>query len=97
MTEFIKEGQVDLKRGKTYILTDMAVTSDNKLLLCNCQVSNPKVYIYKDYKTYEDEISFTSRPWCITVVPCTDKAVFTLPYENSINLSTPLTIQRRKR
>jgi hypothetical protein len=41
-------------------LTDMAVTSDNKLLLCNCESSHPKVYIYKDYKSYEDEISFTS-------------------------------------
>jgi hypothetical protein len=39
------------------MLTDMAVTSDNKLLLCN--VYDEKVYIYKDYKTYEDEISFT--------------------------------------
>jgi hypothetical protein len=41
-------------------------------------------YIYKDYKTYEDEISLTSVPYCITVVPCTDKAVVTLPEENSI-------------
>jgi hypothetical protein len=57
----------------------MAVISDNKLLLCNYKSSRKKVYIYKDYKTYEDEISFTSRPWCITVVTCTDKAVVTLP------------------
>ena len=62
----------------------MAVTSDNKLLLCNYQSSRPKVYIYKDYKTYEDKISFTSKPWGITVVPCTDKAVVTLPHEKSI-------------
>ena len=55
----------------------MAVTSDNKLLLCD--YSDKKVYIYKDYKTYEDEISLTSSPYCITVVPCTDKAVVTLP------------------
>jgi hypothetical protein len=62
----------------------MAVTSDNKLVLCNFQLSHQKVYIYKDCKTYEDEISFTSRPCCITVVPCTDKAVVTLPSETSI-------------
>jgi hypothetical protein len=84
LTEFIKEGQVNLKHGETYILTDMATTSDNKLLLCNYHSSYPKVYIYKDYKTYEDEISFTCQPWCITVVPCTDKAVVTLPREESI-------------
>jgi hypothetical protein len=65
LTEFIKEGQVNLKHGETYILTDMAATSDNKLLLCNYHSSYPKVYIYKDYKTYEDEMSFTCQPWCI--------------------------------
>jgi hypothetical protein len=62
----------------------MAVTSDNKLLLCDGYYSRQKVYIYKDYKTYEDEISLTSPPCCITVVPCTDKAVVTLLYEESI-------------
>jgi hypothetical protein len=82
LTEFIKEGRVNLKRGVQYDLTDMAVTSDNKLLLCN--YDDKKVYIYKDYKTYEDEISLTSEPWGITVVPCTDKAVVTLPDEESI-------------
>ena len=81
LTEFIKEGQVNLTRD-VHVLTDMAVTSDNKLLLC--YYSHQKVYIYKDYKTYEDEISLTSGPRCITVVPCTDKAVVTLPDEDSI-------------
>jgi hypothetical protein len=84
LTEFIKEGEVNLKHGEQYFLTDMAVTSDNKLLLCNYDDDDPKVYIYKDYKTYEDEISFTSEPYGITVVPCTDKAVVTLPCEGSI-------------
>ena len=84
LTEFIKEGEVKLKHGEQYFLTDMAVTSDNKLLLCNYDDHDPKVYIYKDYKTYEDEISFTSEPYGITVVPCTDKAVVTLPCEGSI-------------
>jgi hypothetical protein len=80
LTEFIKEDEVKLNRGVPYMLTDMAVTSDNKLLLCNHHSSHPKVYIYKDYKTYEDEISFTSQPMCITVVPCTGKAVVTLEF-----------------
>jgi hypothetical protein len=84
LTEFIKEGEVNLKHREQYSLRDMAVTSDNKLLLCNYKSSHPKVYIYKDCKTYEDEISFTSMPYGITVVPCTDKAVVTLPRQNSI-------------
>jgi hypothetical protein len=81
LTEFIKEDEINLTRG-VHELTDMAVTSDNKLLLCD--YSDKKVYIYKDYKTYEDKISLTSSPYCITVVPCTDKAVVTLPREGSI-------------
>jgi hypothetical protein len=84
MTEFIKKDKIKLKPGELYDLIDMAVTTDNKLLLCNIQPSHHKVYIYKDYKTYEDEISFTSPPWCITVVPCTDKAVVGLRRERSI-------------
>ena len=80
LTEFIKEDEINLPPGEQYDFSDMAVTSDNKLLLCNhCY---QKVYIYKDYKTYE--ISFTSLPFCITVVPCTDKAVVTLPDERFI-------------
>jgi hypothetical protein len=82
LTEFIREGEINLKHGKHYDLTDMAVTSDNKLLVCNNLSSH--VYIYKDYKTYADKISFTSQPFCITVVPCTDKAVVGLPCEDSI-------------
>jgi DNA-binding beta-propeller fold protein YncE len=84
LTKFRKNDQVKLKRGEEYNLTDMAVTSDNRLLICNYYSTYPKVYIYKDYKTYEDEISFTSVPFGITVVPCTDKAVVTLPWEHSI-------------
>jgi hypothetical protein len=84
LTEFIKEDEIKLKPGEQYNLTDMAVTSDNKLLLCNYVSSHHKVYIYKDYKTYEDEISLTSSPYRITVVPCTDKAVVCLPGETSI-------------
>jgi len=45
LTEFIKGGQVNLKRGEQYDLADMTVTSDNKLLLCNNSSSHPKVYI----------------------------------------------------
>jgi hypothetical protein len=84
LTEFIKEDEIKLKPGVQYDLIDMAVTSDNKLLLCNRESSHSKVYIYKDYKTYEDEISFTSQPYGITVVPCTDKAVVVRPLERSI-------------
>jgi hypothetical protein len=40
LTEFITEGEVNLKHGEQYMLIDMAVTSDNKLLLCNYKSSH---------------------------------------------------------
>jgi hypothetical protein len=56
LTEFIKEGEVNLKHVEQYYLTDMAVTSDNKLLLCNYLPSC--VYIYKDCKTIRSVFVF---------------------------------------
>jgi hypothetical protein len=60
--------QVNLRHGERYKLSDLAVTSDNTLHICNYNSTDPKVYIYKDYKTYADEISFTSSPCAIAVV-----------------------------
>ena len=97
LTEFIKEDEVNFIHGEQCRLSDMAVTSDNKLLLCNYESSHPKVYIYKDCKTYEDEIWFTSKPWSITVVPCTDKAVVTLPKEESIQFINTTTKRKDKK
>jgi hypothetical protein len=45
----------------------MAVTSDNKLLLCNGRVQYPRVFIYKDCKTYEGEISFEINTTALSV------------------------------
>jgi hypothetical protein len=68
-----KIDEVKLRGGVQYYLTGMAVTSDNKLLLCNDDYSHPKVYIYKNYKTYEDEISFTSVPYRISFISLYNK------------------------
>jgi hypothetical protein len=57
LTEFITEGEVNLKHGEQYMLIDMAVTSDNKLLLCNYKSSHHKVYIYKD-KLIQHNLSY---------------------------------------
>ena len=43
LTEFRKDGQVKLNRGEVCSLTDMAVTSDNKLLIYNYHPTDPKV------------------------------------------------------
>jgi hypothetical protein len=35
LTEFITEDEINLRSGERYNLIDIAVTSDNKLLLCS--------------------------------------------------------------
>jgi hypothetical protein len=76
---------MDLSRGRVTIALSVHGTTVihqgeevNDISSSFYESSHQKVYIYKDYKTYEDEISFTSSPWCITVVPCTDKAKWML-------------------
>jgi len=97
LTEFIKEDEIMLMPFERYDLRCMAVTSDNKLLLCNHESSHPKVYIYEDYKYYRGEIVFTSKPWSIAVVPCTDKAVVTLPKEESIQFINTTNMTKDKK
>ena len=97
LLEFTTEGQVNIKRAEQYDLEDMAVTSDNKILLYKFADYCPKVYIYKNYKTYEDKISFHSLPFCITVIPCTDKSVVSLPREDSIQfINTTINTKDKK-
>ena len=84
LTKFVTEGHVNLKRCEEYNITDMAVTSDNKLLLCNYRYNYPRVFIYKDCTTYEGEILFNGAPKSIAVVPCTDKAVVLMSNFKSI-------------
>ena len=80
--ECTKIGDVDINPGE-HCFTEMAVTSDQKLLICGyypCCVS-----IYNNCNNYAADIALSSRPRCITVVPCTnEKAVVTLPQEKSI-------------
>jgi hypothetical protein len=85
LTEFIKEDEINLPPGELYDLTDIAVTSDNKLLLCNGASSHHKVYIYKDYKTYEDEISLTSEIGQGRVICDNDPIVSMLTFLISLN------------
>ena len=46
LTEFRKDDQVKLKRGEEYWLTNMTATSDNRLLFCNYDSTDPKVQMY---------------------------------------------------
>lgn len=84
ITGFEMEAELQLNTGNTYILYDICVTYDNKLLLINYSNSDPKLYVYKDCKDYETEITFSCSPFGVAVIPGNDRAVVTLPPEKSI-------------
>ncbi|XP_063448491.1 uncharacterized protein LOC134728022 [Mytilus trossulus] len=81
---FEKNTGLKLKIGETYALQDVTVTNDNKLLITNAASSDTKLYVYRDCKDYETEITFSSAPHCVAVIPGTDRAVITLHNEKSI-------------
>ncbi|XP_052075078.1 uncharacterized protein LOC127712600 [Mytilus californianus] len=81
---FEMDAELQLKTENHYNLIDICVTGDNKLLLANYSSLDPKLYVYRDYKDYETEITFSDDPFDVDVIPGTDRAVFTLPDEKSI-------------
>lgn len=95
---FAKLGELTLKSGINYNITDIAVTSDDKLILCNCLYDFPKVYSYTGvgYKDFDNEITFKRGPYGIAVLPNTDRAVVTLPDDQTIHFisTTSMTTNR---
>ncbi|XP_063419183.1 uncharacterized protein LOC134702003 [Mytilus trossulus] len=90
IAEFEKDTEVKLKTGVTYYLRGVAITNDNKLLLTN----DRKLFVYKDCKDYKTEIAFSSPPFCVAVIPCTDRAVVTLPNDVSIQFINTKTMKK---
>ncbi|CAC5366304.1 unnamed protein product [Mytilus coruscus] len=78
------ERELQLKTGERYNLTDIAVTNDNKLLLCNFDFFNTNLYIYSNHDRYATKIAFESRPYGVEIIPKDDMAVVTLPDEKSL-------------
>ncbi|XP_063419194.1 uncharacterized protein LOC134702015 [Mytilus trossulus] len=72
----------------------VSVTDDNKLLITNRESSDPKLYVYRDCKDYETEIAFSSGPFCVAVIPGTDRAVITIPSERSIQFINTTTMTK---
>lgn len=83
ITSIKRESELKLKNGHDYNLTGIAVTNDNKLLLCNFSFSDKDLYIYSNCDGYETRISFSSRPYGVAVLPKDDMALVTLPEEKN--------------
>ncbi|XP_063419192.1 uncharacterized protein LOC134702012 [Mytilus trossulus] len=72
----------------------VSVTDNNKLLITNAASSDPKLYVFRDCKDYKTEIEFSSAPYCVAVIPGTNRAVITLPDEGSIQFSNTTTMTK---
>ncbi|XP_052073668.1 tripartite motif-containing protein 45-like [Mytilus californianus] len=94
IAEFEKDTEVKLKPGVKYDLRAVSITNDNKLLLINDSYSEPKMYVYRDCKDYETDITFSTIPCGAAVIPGTDRAVVTLPYDNSIQFINTTTMTK---
>ncbi|VDI11776.1 Hypothetical predicted protein [Mytilus galloprovincialis] len=81
IVKFEKDTEVKLKAGLDS-LNDLAITVDNTLLMTNR--TSFKLYVYRDCKDYETEIILSSNPYGVVVIPGTERAVVTLPAEDSI-------------
>lgn len=80
--QFILDLKIEIKRPGNVCITGMAITSDNRLLLCNyCSTS---LLVYDDNGTYLQDCILSGSPCDIAVIPGEDKAVVTLPDEKSI-------------
>ncbi|XP_063419190.1 uncharacterized protein LOC134702011 [Mytilus trossulus] len=81
---FEKDTVLKLNTDVVNTLISVSVTDNNKLLITNRASSDPKLYVYRDCKDYETDITFSSEPHSVAVIPGTDRAVITLPSERSI-------------
>ncbi|XP_063448471.1 uncharacterized protein LOC134728001 [Mytilus trossulus] len=81
---FEKDTVLKLNTNVVKRLICVSVTDNNKLFITNAVPSNNKIYVYRDCEDYETEIAFSSTPYCVALIPGTDRAVITLPNENSI-------------
>lgn len=76
------KNQLNLQAGTDYNLTGIAITADDSLLLCDFN-NNGNLYTYSSTYAFKSELMLFY-PYDVAVIPYIDKAVFTLPFEKSI-------------
>ncbi|XP_071178592.1 E3 ubiquitin-protein ligase TRIM71-like isoform X2 [Mytilus edulis] len=91
---FEKDTVLKLNTNVVKNLLSVSVTDNNKLLITSTSSSALKLYVYRDCKEYETEIIFSSAPYCVDVIPGTDRAVITLPNAKSIQFINTTTMTK---
>ncbi|CAC5395482.1 unnamed protein product [Mytilus coruscus] len=81
----VKTNQLNL--SDRLCLSDIAVTADNTLCLCNYDYGVCEIYVYRTYLddlTYSSTLHLPSEPYGISILTGTDKAVVTLPHKSYV-------------
>ncbi|XP_052073670.1 E3 ubiquitin-protein ligase TRIM71-like [Mytilus californianus] len=91
---FEKDIELKLKTGVVYNLLCVSVTDNDMLLMTNYSSSDSKLFVYRDCKDFETEITFSSKPRLVGVIPGTGRAVVTLTNEKSIQFINTTTMTK---
>ncbi|XP_063432008.1 E3 ubiquitin-protein ligase TRIM71-like isoform X2 [Mytilus trossulus] len=81
-TQFLYRSQIDISVSENVQITAIAVTNDNRLILCN-RYSN-RLLVYSDSGKFLQDCTLFCKPWDIAILPDGNRGVVTLPLENSI-------------
>ncbi|CAC5423540.1 unnamed protein product [Mytilus coruscus] len=82
-----KETSTQLNLDDNLRISDLAVTADNTLFLCNYHIYEHKVYVYKtnlQNVTYNTALRLPSEPYGIAILKETVKAVVTIPKQSYV-------------
>lgn len=93
-TQFFPKSDIDITVTENVQITSIVVTADCKLILCN-RYSN-RLLVYIDCGKFLQDCTLLSKPWDIALLPDGDRAVVTLPLENSIQFVTTSTMTADK-
>ncbi|XP_071179149.1 uncharacterized protein [Mytilus edulis] len=82
---FKREITEQLQLTDKRIFSDLAITADDTMFLCNSGV--PKIYVYRinlEGMKYINTLSLPSQPCGISILTGTNQAVITLPYQHYV-------------
>lgn len=88
--QFTLVHEIEISNSGNVWISNMGITDDNRLLLCNN--NGTSLLVYKDSGEYIQDCKLADNPWDITVMPGEDKAVVTLPLQKSIQFINTKTL-----
>lgn len=85
-TQFLYKSNIEITLSENIQITSIAVTSDDRIILCN-RLCN-RLLVYNESGKFLQDCTVLSKPWDIAILPDGNRAVVTLPLENSIQFIT---------